>query len=330
VTPLLSVDSLAVDLSLDGRFANALDAVSLDLCNGEALALVGESGCGKTLAALAVVGLLPAAAWVTGGRILMAGRDLTALSEKEMCSVRGREIGFVFQEPALALDPVRSVGSQVVESLRLHRRFGSARTRQIALSLLEEVALPDPIRTFREYPHRLSGGMRQRVMLAIALAADPAVLIADEPTASLDAIVQEEILELLDRLRRSRGLALLLITHDLSAAARHCDRIAVLYAGRIIEEAPAPGFLQHALHPYSRALIACLPELPRPGERRPTRFPAIPGAVPPPGRRGAQECGFTPRCPEVFSACRERVPPLFPRDGGRVRCFLHDPEKAKQ
>ena len=329
MTPLLSLDSLTVDLSLEGRFVNALDAVSLDLCNGEALALVGESGCGKTLTALAIVGLLPAAARIAGGKILMSGRELSALSEKEMCSVRGGEIGFVFQEPALALDPVRNVGSQIVEALRLHGGHGSARARQIALSLLEEVALPDPNRTFGEYPHRLSGGMRQRVMLAIALAADPAILIADEPTASLDAIVQEEILELLGRLRSSRGLALLLITHDLSAAARHCDRIAVLYAGRIIEEASAPDFLQSALHPYSRALIACLPELPRPGERRPARFPAIPGAVPPPGQRGTEECGFAPRCPEVFDACRERVPPLFPRDKGSVRCFLHDPRRAR-
>ncbi len=326
MSTILSVQDLAVDLDLEGRSVPVLQEVSFRLASGEALALIGESGCGKTLAARAVLRLLPPGARLRAGRISFRGLDLRLLPEEAMSNIRGGVLGFVFQEPAAALDPVHGAGRQIVEAIRYHSPMTRRAARLRALELLREVGMPEPARIYEEFPHRLSGGMRQRVMIAVALAADPLALIADEPTASLDAVAREQILELLGRLRRDRGLALLLITHDLSLAAARCDRVAVLYAGRVVEEGPADPFFSSPRHPYSQALLACVPRLPSPGAPRPRRFSDIPGRVPPPGRRPEGECLFAPRCPCEFEPCRREEPPLYPVGGtASVRCFLHRP-----
>ena len=330
---ILSVEHLTVDVDLHGRRARALEDVSFTLDPGEALALIGESGCGKTLAARAVIRLLSPGARIVGGRISFRGMDLRLLPEEAMGEIRGGVVGYVFQEPAAALDPVLTVGRQIAEAVRLHRPLGARAARARAGELLEEVGMPDPGRILGEYPHRLSGGMLQRAMIAIALAGDPLVIFADEPTASLDAVAREQILDLLDRLRRQRSLGLLLVTHDLSLAAARCDRVCVLYAGRVVEEGPAAPFFAAPRHPYSRALLACVPRLPAPGEEAPGRFAAIPGQVPPPGARPDGECLFAPRCPDSFDECRRAEPPIYPGEasGGRVgvRCFLHRPGSAE-
>lgn len=332
-SPVLSVEGLTVNLDLEGRRVCALDEVSFTLRAGEGLALIGESGCGKTLLARSVVRLLPGNAILAGGRIRFRGLDLRLLPEEAMNNIRGGVIGYVFQEPGAALDPVLAVGVQVVEAVRYHRPVGARAARARALELLREAGMPDPARIFGEHPHRLSGGMQQRAMIAIALAGDPLALFADEPTASLDAVAREQILDLLDRLRRERGLSLLLITHDLSLAAARCERVAVLYAGRIVEEGPAAAVFASPKHPYTGALLACLPRLPAPGEPRPSSFPTIAGTVPPPGQRPPGECAFAPRCPEEFEPCRLGEPPLYPvpdpHGERRARCYLHGPEREE-
>jgi oligopeptide/dipeptide ABC transporter ATP-binding protein len=333
VSLILSVEDLTVDVGPRERGTRALDAVSFTLAPGESLALIGESGCGKTLAARAVLRLLPPGARIAGGKISFRGLDLRLLPEEAMSGIRGGVVGYVFQEPAAALDPVMTAGRQVAEAVRFHRPMSARAARARAEELLKEVGLPDPRRIFGEYPHRLSGGMLQRVMVAIALAGDPLALFADEPTASLDAVAREQILDLLDRLRRERSLGLLLVTHDLSLAAARCDRVCVLYAGRVVEEGPSAPFFAAPLHPYSRALLACVPQLPVPGRAAPARFPAIRGQVPPPGARPEGECLFAPRCPEVFDECRRAEPPIYPlsQPGGLagVRCFLYRPVSGR-
>jgi peptide/nickel transport system ATP-binding protein len=255
------------------------------------------------------------------------GRDLLQMSESEWGRVRGGEIGFVFQEPAAALDPVQTIGKQILEAIRLHRASGSREAREIARSLLAEVSFPDPDRGFGEYPHRLSGGLKQRALLAIALAGNPAILVADEPTTALDATVSAEVLELLDRLRRDRGLSLLLITHDLGSVARHSDRTLVLYAGRVAEEAATADLFRSPRHPYTRGLLDCIPRIgtsASPG----TRFRAIPGTVPDLAFRPAGLCSFAERCPDRFAPCELSEPALYAAGGGAARCFLYGPKEA--
>jgi oligopeptide/dipeptide ABC transporter ATP-binding protein len=300
-----------------------VDGVSFDLDRGEALAVVGESGCGKTLLGRALVGLPPESARVSGSR-LWEGRDLSTLSEKEWEGMRGRRIAMLFQEPGAALDPVATIGDQVAEAIRLHRRVSRAEAGRLAIERLREVSFPDPERGASEYPHRLSGGQKQRALLAAALAADPDLLIADEPTTALDTTVAAEVMELLARLRAKRGLALLLISHDLGLVARECERALILYAGRVVEESPTEALFRAPRHPYTRGLLASLPSLDP--ERPPAgrRFTAIPGGVPDLFERTAGACAFAPRCPERFEPCETRVPPLFETDGARARCFLYE------
>jgi oligopeptide/dipeptide ABC transporter ATP-binding protein len=322
--PLLSVEDLRVELPVNGVLHPAVDGVSFALEAGRALAVVGESGSGKTQLVRAILGLSPEGARVTG-RILCGGRDLSTLSDREWRAVRGREIGLVFQEPAAALDPVQTIGAQVVEAILLHEPVSRAAARSRALDVLAEVALPEPGRVLGEYPHRLSGGLRQRACLAIALAARPKVLLADEPTASLDATVAVQILELLDRLRRERGLAVLLITHDLGVVARHCDRLLVLYAGRVVEEGSTAQRLRSPAHPYTRGLLRSVPVL-APGRLRGERYEAIAGALEDLSARRPGGCAFSPRCPDRFAPCEASVPPLYPvGDEGRSSCFLSRP-----
>lgn len=326
--PLLSVQNLTVDLPVDGVLRPAVDGVSFEIEAGEAVALVGESGCGKTQLARAILGLPPEGGRLRG-RVSYAGRDLLALSDREWREVRGREIGMVFQEPAAALDPVQTVGAQIEESVRLHYPLSRSRAREVARKALRDVAFPDADRGLDEYPHRLSGGLRQRACLAIALAANPNLLLADEPTASLDATVAAQILELLGELRRQRGLAILLITHDLGIVARHCDRVLVLYAGRIVEEAGTVDLFRAPGHPYTRGLLRSVPRVGAPGRGSGERYEAIAGALADLGRRGRDGCAFSPRCPDRFDPCDRSVPDLYPTSTGRARCFLHDAQSGR-
>ena len=321
---VLSVRDLKVELRLQGEWRAAVDGVSFDLGQGESLAVVGETGCGKTLLGRALINLAPEEARVSG-TIRCRGRDLERLTEEEWESVRGGEIGFVFQEPAAALDPVQTVGSQIVEAVRRHRRCSPRQARDAARELLAEVSFPDPDRALGEYPHRLSGGLKQRAFLAIALAGNPAVLIADEPTTALDATVSAEVLELLGRLRRDRGLSLLLITHDLGSVAHHSDRTLVLYAGRVVEVAATAELFAAPSHPYTRGLLECMPRIGGAAGQAKRRFQAIPGVVPDLAFRPAGRCAFAPRCPDRFAPCEEREPELYASGSGLARCFLYEP-----
>jgi oligopeptide/dipeptide ABC transporter ATP-binding protein len=324
VAPLIAAENLTVFLPVGGRLFPAVERASFEIAEGEAVALVGESGCGKTQLARALLGLSPDGARVEGS-VRFAGRDLSGLPEAEWSAVRGREIGMVFQEPATALDPVRTIGEHLDEAVALHRRATQSERRRIALEALRAVAFPDPESGMQAYPHRLSGGLRQRACLAIALAPGPRLLLADEPTASLDATVARQILELADRLRKDRGLALLLITHDLGLVARHCDRAVVLYAGRIVEEAPVADLFRDPGHPYTRGLLRAAPRLGRTARSTGQRYETIAGTLGDLSDRPDKGCAFAPRCPERFEPCDAREPELYARARSRVRCFLHEP-----
>ena len=319
---LLRVDQLRTVFPVGrGQEAAAVDAISFEIGRGETLGLVGESGSGKSVTALSIIRLVAPPGRITQGRVELEGRNLLELGEREMRQVRGRRIGFVFQEPMVALNPVYTIGYQIRETLAVHglARGRAARTR--AAELLEAVRVPDPQRRLREYPHQLSGGLRQRAMIALALAAEPSLLIADEPTTALDVTVQAEILDLLRDMRRAFNLSMLLITHDLGVIAEMADRVAVMYAGRIVEQAPVAALFRAPAHPYTRGLLECIPGQ-HPG-RRPT---AIPGTVPALGAlpRG---CAFAPRCASQFEPCLKQPPDRFPLDDPEhsTRCYLHAP-----
>jgi peptide/nickel transport system ATP-binding protein len=317
------VRDLRVEVSIGGRLAPAVNGVDFDLAAGEALAVVGESGCGKTLLARALLGLAPEAARVSGS-ISIGGCELVGSSAEEWRRVRGRQISLVFQEPASAFDPVATVGAQIVEAVRAHRKVSRSEARRTAIERLREVGFPDPLRGMTEYPHRLSGGLKQRAFLAMALASDPAVLVADEPTTALDATVAAQVLELLDRLRLDRRLALLLITHDLGTVATHADRVIVMYAGRVVEEATAADLFRVPRHPYTRGLLASLPRLSARARGASRRFDAIPGVVPDLASRPAGMCSFAPRCRERFDPCDLEEPALYRAGESTARCFLYD------
>lgn len=312
-----------------GRPLRVLRDVSLDVRRGEILALVGESGSGKTLTALAVLGLLPPGGRIFGGRILLAGAgDLLALGEKERRKIRGRRIAMIFQDPMSALNPVLTVGFQIAESLRHHQPLTRRQAAVAARRLFELVALSDP---GRRYPHQLSGGQLQRVMIAMAIASRPDLLLADEPTTALDVTIQAQVLELLVDLRRRLGLTVLLITHDLGVVAECADRVAVMYAGQIVEQAAIGELFRRPAHPYTRGLLAAVPRL---GAR--AKVAGIAGRIPEPGALPSG-CSFHPRCPQVMERCRKGEPELYgvALEGGgaackkpafsphRCRCFLH-------
>jgi len=286
--PLLEVQDLEVSFPIAGDWTPVVRGVSLAVARGEIVGLVGESGSGKTLTALAVLGLLPPPARVTGGRLLLAPRigtgvepiDLVALPERELRRVRGARIGMVYQEPATALDPVYTIGFQIAEAVRAHQRTSRRAARDEAARLLDRVALPDARRRLGDYPHQLSGGQRQRAMIAMALAGAPDLLLADEPTTALDVTLQAQILELLEDLQADLGLSVLLITHDLGVVAETCDRVVVMRAGRVVEEAPVEELFRAPAHPYTRELLAAVPRL-EPSPPRPsspvTSLPTTPG-----------------------------------------------------
>lgn len=317
---LLEIRGLSLELPGDGRRL-AVDGVSLSLSRGGALGLVGESGCGKTLLALGILRLLPPGTSVVGGQVLLEGRDLAQLPEDELRAVRGRRIAMVFQEPLTSLNPVFTVGEQIAEAVRAHERLGRLEADARAVEALAAVGIADAARTARSYPHELSGGMRQRAVIAMALCCKADVLLADEPTTALDATVQAQILALLGRLRRERQMALLLISHDLPVVSRVCDEVAVMYAGRVVERGPAAALLTGPLHPYTDALGKALP----PAEPRPTgaarpELKAIPGRVPDEVLPG---CAFAPRCQRATAECEASKPRLVELAPGRSVACVH-------
>jgi peptide/nickel transport system ATP-binding protein len=319
MTPLLAVDGLAIEFASAGTWRRVVDDVSFELAAGETLGLVGESGCGKTVTALSILGLLPARVGrVATGAITFDGRDLTSLSAAELRRVRGAEIAMIFQEPMTSLNPAYTIGDQIGEAVRVHEGAGRADARRRAVELLERVGIPDAARRVRDYPHQFSGGMRQRVMIAMALACDPRVLIADEPTTALDVTVQAQILELLRELQQERRMAIMLVTHDLGVVAETCDRVVVMYAGQVVEEAPAAGLFSRPRHPYTEGLLGSLPQFGAPGA--PLRV--IPGQVPPPNGM-PPGCRFAPRCAYAEPECNTAPVELVAHDTRQARCRRH-------
>jgi oligopeptide/dipeptide ABC transporter ATP-binding protein len=302
-----------------------VDNVSLELRRGETLGLVGESGSGKSMTAMSILRLVQPPGETLGGPIAFNGRrDLLELSERDMRNIRGAEIGFIFQEPMTALNPVFQIGDQIAEAILVHHQASRSGARTRALELLEAVRIPDPHKRASDYPHQLSGGMRQRVLIAMALACQPLMLIADEPTTALDVTIQAEILDLLREMKNRFDLALLLITHDLGVVAGHADRVAVMYAGRIVEEGPVRRVFHEPAHPYTRGLLASIP-----GRTPGKKLASIEGTVPnlaalPPG------CAFEPRCPFRFDRCPTAPPPAYQVEPGRsTRCYLFDPASRR-
>ena len=315
---LLEIRDLRTTFHTAAGDARAVDGVSLSLEAGRTLGLVGESGCGKTMIALSILRLVPPPGRITAGRIEFAGRDLLGLPERAMRAVRGAEIAMIFQEPMTSLNPVVAIGDQIAEAVRLHHDVGRGAARERAIEMLRTVDIAEPERCYDAYPHQLSGGMRQRVMIAMALSCRPALLIADEPTTALDVTIQAQILDLLDALQRRLGMALLLVTHDLGVVAERAGSVAIMYAGRIVEQGPAADVFRDPLHPYTRGLLRSLPRI---GAERRRRLEAIPGSVPEltdllPG------CRFRDRCALAAAECAAVDPPLEAHAPGHLAACI--------
>ncbi len=315
---LLKIDSLKTVFRTEAGTARAVDGVSFSVGQRETVGLVGESGCGKSVTALSIMRLVAdPPGRIESGSILFDGRDLLGLSEKEMRKVRGNEISIVFQEPLSSLNPVFTCGEQIREAIALHQKLGRKESKAKAIEMLRLVRIPDPGKRYSSYPHQMSGGMRQRVMIAMALSCQPKLLIADEPSTALDVSVQAQIIELLAELRADRDMAVLLITHDLAVVAQMADRVVVMYAGAVVEESPVEELFRSPAHPYTKGLIDSLPKLGQALER----LPMIPGTVPDPLDL-PEGCRFSDRCSERFDRCAVE-PPLFELSGGRrARCWL--------
>ena len=313
---LLSVDNLTVSFAGENGRVAVVEDVSFAVAAGVTVGLVGESGCGKSVTAMSIMRLLPSPpSRVDGGSILFEGKDLLQLPDSAMRAIRGDRIGMIFQEPMTSLNPTLSVGFQIMEVLRLHRGVSAAEARRQASEMLGHVGIGGAERRLDQYPHQLSGGLRQRVMIAMALVCDPALLIADEPTTALDVTIQAQIIDLLRRLQRELNMAMLLITHDLGVVAETCEQVVVMYAGRIVEQAPVVQLFRSPRHPYTAGLLASSPRR----TRRGARLAAIPGMVPAPGRRGAG-CSFAERCARVSDRCRAERPTLS-SDGHMAACW---------
>ena len=306
--PLLSIKNLTVVFKTRLGEVPVIDDVSFSIAPGEILGIVGESGCGKTMTSLAIMRLMPEQGKVTSGSIRLSGEDLVVASEARMRGLRGNEISMVFQEPMTSLNPVFSVGEQIAEVLKAHQGMSKSEAREHAVELLESVKIPLPSRRANDYPHQLSGGMRQRVMIAIALACKPKVLIADEPTTALDVTVQAHIFELLHELRDQTGTSIILITHDMASVAEMAERVMVMYAGRKVEEGPVEEILTNPLHPYTQGLIRCVPHIMETISPERQDLHEIPGIVPPISHFGRNECLFAPRCSFVEDRCLNQRP----------------------
>ncbi len=318
--PLLDIqDLLTVFPGARGEVA-AVDGLDLRVMPGEVLGLVGESGCGKSVTALSVLGLVPPPGRVKAGRVIFDGQDILDIEPARLRALRGSSISMVFQEPMTSLNPVFSVGSQVAEMVLAHRQVSPQAAWDMAVEMFQQVGIPEPAKRASAYPHQLSGGLRQRVMIAMALALSPRLVMADEPTTALDVTIQAQILHLMQQLQQKSGVSILLITHNLAVVAQMAGRVAVMYTGRQVEDAPVGELFQEPLHPYTRGLLACLPSR---AAARGQHLPTIAGIVPPldalpPG------CTFSDRCPERFAPCQEAEPALVEvAPGHRVRCYLH-------
>ncbi len=325
--PMLKVRGLGVELKSRAGTAYILNEISFDVAHGETVCLVGESGCGKSMTALAIMRLIPDPGRINTGKVTLRDIELTTASQAEMRRIRGNKISMIFQEPMTALNPVYTVGDQICEPLRRHQGLNATQARQKALEILQSVGIPVPERRIDDYPHQMSGGMRQRVMIAMALACDPDVLIADEPTTALDVTVQAQIFDLLREQQKRRGTAIVMITHDMGAVSEMSDRVVVMYGGRVVEEGLTAEILERPGHPYTQGLIACLPELDTaPTEDRP-ELAEIPGVVPSVWNRGAG-CPFADRCSHVMAKCRESFPPAYQTGPTqKVACWLYEEQR---
>jgi oligopeptide/dipeptide ABC transporter ATP-binding protein len=323
--PLLKIDHLTTVFDLPSGLVPAVDDVSFEIQQGETLGVVGESGSGKSVTAFSIMRLVQPPGRIAHGAVYFKGRDLLRLSEREMQSVRGAEISLIFQEPMTALNPVFTIGDQLRETLVVHRRATGREAREYAIELLQSVRIPDAARRVNDYPHQLSGGQRQRVLIAMALACKPALVIADEPTTALDVTIQAQILDLLREMKSAFNLSLLLITHDLGVIAETADRVAVMYAGRIVEQGTVRDIFSRPQHPYTRGLLASMP-----GGAPGTRLRAIEGTVPMLGAL-PKGCAFNPRCPDRFEPCTG-VPPddYVTAPGHTAKCYLHDPSASHE
>ena len=317
---LLSVKNLSTEFPVKKGIVRAVEDVSFDVDQGEILAIVGESGSGKSVTSLSIMGLLAEPGHVAGGSLEFEGKDLATLSEKQYRELRGNDMAMIFQEPMTSLNPVYRVGNQIVEAIRTHEKVSKAEAKDRAVDLLRKVGIPSPEARINDYPHQMSGGMRQRVMIAMALACNPKLLIAEEPTTALDVTIQAQILDLLRRLRDDTGMAVLLITHDLGVVSETADRVVVMYCGQVVEEAEVRTLFDHPMHPYTLGLLKSIPRLEDDDSKR---LYMIKGMVPnplemPPG------CHFSDRCDSCMDICRTKVPELVDVDGHKVRCFLYE------
>jgi oligopeptide/dipeptide ABC transporter ATP-binding protein len=314
---LLSVEGLSVTFNTEQGRVRVVEDVSFQLAAGETLGLVGESGCGKSVTAQTIMRLMPSPpSRIESGQIMFQGEDLVGLPDSRMRRIRGDRIGMVFQEPMTSLNPTQRVGRQIAEVLSLHRGLGYGDAKALVVSTLKKVGIGNAERRLEQYPHELSGGLRQRVMIAMAIVCGPKLLIADEPTTALDVTIQAQIIELLQALQRDLGLSILLITHDLGIVAEMCRTMVVMYAGRVVESGPAAQIFSSPRHPYTAGLINSSPRHAKKGEHLPT----ISGLVPPPGQRGIG-CNFADRCPRVLEKCRVEAPPLAPISGRLAACW---------
>ncbi|MDI1271476.1 MAG: ABC transporter ATP-binding protein [Polaromonas sp.] len=316
---LLQVKNLIVEFPGRRGTLRALDDISFDIAPGEILGVVGESGAGKSLTGAAIIGLLEPPGRIGGGQILLEGERIDNLPYEQMRHIRGRKIGAIFQDPLTSLNPLYTVGRQLIETIQAHLPVSNAEARQRAISLLQDTGIPAAEQRIEHFPHQFSGGMRQRVVIALALAAEPKLIVADEPTTALDVSIQAQIIMLLKSICKKRGAAVMLITHDMGVIAETCDRVAVMYAGRIAEIGPVHEVINHPAHPYTAGLMEAIPDITLDRER----LNQIDGAMP---RLNAipQGCAFNPRCPRVFDRCTQDRPDLLPAGATRAACWLHD------
>jgi len=321
-SPLLEIENLSTFFHTEDNIVKSVRNVDLAIHKGETLALVGESGCGKSVTALSVMRLIPTPPGrFESGRILFKGQDLLQTSKAEMQNIRGNEISMIFQEPMTSLNPIFTIGNQIMEAIRLHQDKTESQARELALQVLRQVAIPSPESRIDQYPHELSGGMKQRVMIAMAIVCRPALLIADEPTTALDVTIQAQILELLDQLRKETQMAILLITHNLGIVAQYADRVAVMYSGKVVESAPVEELFSSPVHPYTRGLLNSLPK-----DSPSTKLETIPGSVPHPAYL-PEGCAFHPRCAEKLDKCMKMIPSLESIDSGnphQTACWLYE------
>jgi peptide/nickel transport system ATP-binding protein len=320
MNPILEVEDLNISVRSDGKEINLINGVSFKVHKGETVGIVGESGCGKSITSLSIMGLLPPSARISKGVINLKDRNLVELSKKAVRKSRGKEVAMIFQEPMTSLNPVYTIGFQLIEMIRTHMDLSKKEARKHAISMLELVGIPRASEIVDEYPHQLSGGMRQRVMIAMAISCNPEVLIADEPTTALDVTIQAQILDLMRDLQKKRDMAIMMITHDLGVVAEMCDRVVVMYAGQVVEQAEIEELFENPKHPYTKGLLASIPSI----EQDKEYLSSIPGSVPSPDRMPSG-CRFAERCPSAYDKCFQEAPPLFSTENEtEARCWLYE------